>query len=290
MDCDARESTIHDLPETGSRPVLVMALFAVTALSYAVASGLYVLFLARGAESTAAWAARTLGGAVVSHVAFLVGNFVRYGHVPTADIHQALAAMSLVLVLVFLATVRTRVRLRVLGAFITPVTLLLFLGAAFRRGVGPVPEGVRSAMLPIHVSVNVLGLVAFAFAFAAALAYLLQERQLRQKKLGGMFQRLPALDVLDSIGLKAVLIGFPLLTIGVVTGTVWAVRLHPSAFPLSPAQGFGLLAWLLFAAVLLLRVAAGWRGRKAAIGTMLGFLCTMAVLVGYVLRGNGGIG
>ena len=52
----------------------------------------------------------------------------------------------------------------------------------------------------------------------------------------------------------------------------------------------GVVAWVLFAAVLLLRVAAGWRGRKAAIGTMLGFLCTMAVLIGYVLRGDAGVG
>jgi ABC-type uncharacterized transport system permease subunit len=269
---------------------MMTALFAVTALLYAVASGLYAHFLARGAEPTARWAARTLAAAVVSHVGFLVASVARFGYIPTTDIHQALAVMSLVVVLVFLVSVRTRGRLRVLGAFITPVTLLLFLGAASRRGLGPVPEGVRSALLPVHVIVNVLGLAAFAFAFAFALAYLVQERQLRQKKLGGLFQRLPPLDVLDSLGLKAVLVGFPLLTAGVITGTIWAVRLNPSSFALSAAQGFGLLAWLLFAGVLLLRVAAGWRGRKAAIGTMLGFLCTMAVLVGYVLRGDGGIG
>jgi ABC-type uncharacterized transport system permease subunit len=267
--------------------VLVTALFAITAALYAVSCGFYVSFLARGAERTARAAARVLFGAVVSHIGFLTANFAHHGHVPTADIHQALAVMSLLVVLVFLLTVRSRARLRVLGAFITPVTLLLFLGAAFRRGVGPVPEGVRSALLPVHVAVNVLGLAAFAFAFAVAIAYLLQERQLRRKQLGALFQRLPPLDVLDSLGLRAVLVGFPLLTIGVVTGTIWAVRLNPSSFELSAAQGFGLLAWLLFALVLLLRVAAGWRGRKAAIGTTLGFLCTIAVLVGYVMRGNG---
>jgi ABC-type transport system involved in cytochrome c biogenesis permease subunit len=269
---------------------MVTALFGLTALLYALSCGLYVSFLARGTEATAGWAARVLGASVVSHLVFLGSNWAHFGHAPTADIHQALAVMSLLVVLVFLVTVRTRARLRVLGAFITPVTLLLFLGAAFRRGVGPVPEEVRSALLPVHVAVNVLGLAAFALAFAAALAYLLQERQLRKKNLGGLFQRLPPLDVLDSLGLKAVLAGFPLLTVGVVTGTIWAVRLHTSAFELSAAQGFGLLAWLLFAAVLLLRVAAGWRGRKAAIGTSLGFLCTVAVLVGYVLRGDGGVG
>ncbi len=268
---------------------MVLVIFAVTAILYALSCGLYVYFLARGTEGTARVAASLLGGAVVSHVVLLVARFAWEGEVPTADIHQALAVLSLLVVLVFLVTVRTRPRLRVLGAFITPVTLLLFLGAAFRRGVASVPEEIRSALLPVHVTANVLGLTAFALAFAASVAYLIQERQLRRKQLGGLFERLPALDVLDALGLRAVLVGFPLLTIGVVTGTVWAVRLHPSSLALSAAQAFGLLAWLLFAAVLLLRVAAGWRGRKAAIGTALGFLCTMAVLVGYVLRGEGGV-
>lgn len=269
--------------------MLVTTLFAVTASAYAVAGGLYVLFLAKGNERAAQWAARILAGAVGSHVAFLGANWAARGHLPVADIHQALALMSLVLVLVFLATARGKSRLRVLGAFITPVTLLLFLGAAIRRGDVPVTDEIRSAILPIHVGVNVLGLAAFAFAFAVALAYVIQERQLRKKQLGGLFQRLPALDVLDHLGLRAVMIGFPLLTIGVITGTVWAVQLNRGGIGLSAAQSFGVLAWILFAAVLLLRVAAGWRGRKAAIGTMLGFGCTMAVLVGYLMRSSDGL-
>ncbi|MFK7990040.1 MAG: inner membrane protein YpjD [Sandaracinaceae bacterium] len=268
----------------------VTILFALTAASYAISGAAYVLFLARGTEDAAVWAARALGGAVLFHLGFLSTNWIVGGIVPTADIHQALAVMSLLVVLVFLVSARSRKRLRVLGAFITPVTLLLFLGAAFRRGVGPVPEPVRSALLPVHVAVNVLGLAAFALAFAAALAYVIQERQLRRKQLGGLFQRLPALDVLDGLGFRAVMVGFPLLTVGVVTGTMWAVKINQGGgLGLSATQGFALLAWVLFAGVLLLRVAAGWRGRKAAIGTMLGFLCTMVVLVGYVIQ-DGALG
>ncbi len=263
---------------------MVMALFAATAALYAIASGLYVHFLAKGSEGGASWASRVLFGAVACHLGFIATNWLVAGNEPTADIHQALAVLSLTVVLIFLLTARRRQRLQVLGAFITPVTLLLFLGAAFRRGVGPVPEEVRSALVPVHVGTNVLGLAAFAFAFAAGAAYVIQERQLRQKRLGGVFQRLPALDVLDTIGLRSVLVGFPLLTVGVVTGTMWAVQLTSSPLGLSASQGFGLLAWLLFAAVLLLRVAAGWRGRKAAIGAMLGFLMTMVVLAGYLAR------
>ena len=100
----------------------------------------------------------------------------------------------------------------------------------------------------------------------------------------GVFQRLPALDVLDSIGLKLVTLGFPLFTLGVITGTLW---LKESGFGFSTGQGLGLLAWAFFGAVLLARAAAGWRGRRAAIGTMLGFLCTLATIGFYLLRGTG---
>jgi ABC-type uncharacterized transport system permease subunit len=54
---------------------------------------------------------------------------------------------------------------------------------------------------------------------------------------------------------------------------------------LSAGQGFALLAWVFFGSVLLARAAAGWRGRRAAIGTMLGFLFSMAAIAGYLLRG-----
>jgi ABC-type uncharacterized transport system permease subunit len=152
--------------------------------------------------------------------------------------------------------------------------------------VPAVPEGVKSAILPLHISVNVLGIVAFALAFAAAVGYVIQEQLLRRKQVMGLFQRLPPLDELDALGLKLVTIGFPLFTLGVVSGTLWAAEL--GGMSLRTGQGFALLAWVFFGSVLLARAAAGWRGRRAAIGTMLGFLCAVAALGGYLLRDVGG--
>lgn len=268
---------------------MVTILFLTTAALYFVAGALLLAFLVRGRDRYAGAGTALLGIAVVAHFGFLGADFFDSGNLPFGDIHQALALASILLVLGYLATVRGKPRLRVLGAFVTPVTLLLFLGAGLRRGVAVVGEPVRSAILPVHVLVNVLGLVAFALAFGVALAYVVQERQLRSKRLGGLFQRLPPLDVLDTLSFRMVLIGFPLFTLGVLSGTIWAVRLDPAAPAIGATQTIGLLAWGTFAAVLLLRVAAGWRGRRAAIGTMLGFLCACAVLVGYVLRDVGGI-
>ncbi|HEX6243694.1 MAG TPA: cytochrome c biogenesis protein CcsA, partial [Polyangiales bacterium] len=81
--------------------------------------------------------------------------------------------------------------------------------------------------------------------------------------------------------LKLLLVGFPLFTAGSVSGAIWAARLPAT---LTPAQILGLVAWAVFATVLLLRVAAGWQGKRAAIGTLVGFACALTVLVGYAIR------
>jgi ABC-type uncharacterized transport system permease subunit len=270
--------------------VLGTALFALVAVLYATSGALYLAFLARGAEQTGKSASIALAAAVVTHVAYLVVDVVTSSRPLFADIHQALGVGSLLVALTYLGTVwfggeriSSRGKLQVLGAFVTPITLLFFLGAGFRRGV-QVSDEVRSALLPFHIGVNVLGVAAFALAFGVSIAYVLQERQLRRKKLSGILQRLPSLDTLDTLGFRMVIVGFPLLTLGVVTGTLWAVRLDPAAPPIGATQTMGLIEWALFAAVLLLRAVAGWRGRRAALGTMLGFLVACAVLFGYVLR------
>lgn len=271
--------------------MLVTALFALVAVLYSLSGALYLTYLARGAQQTGKSAMACLAGAVVTHVAFLAADVLTTSRPFFVDIHQALGFGSLLVALAYLGTVwlggerfGSRPKLQVLGAFVTPITLLFFLGAGFRRGV-QVSDEVRSFILPFHIGVNVLGVAAFALAFGVSIAYVLQERQLRQKKLSGIFQRLPSLDTLDTLGFRMVIVGFPLLTLGVVTGTLWAVRLDPDAPPIGPTQTMGLIEWALFAAVLLLRAVAGWRGRRAAIGTMLGFLFACAVLFGYVLRG-----
>lgn len=263
--------------------MIVTVTFLAAASLYAVAGALYLIFAARGADDTGAWATRLLGAAIVAHLAFLGADYAVAGNLPTADIRQMLAMTSLLIAMGYLLALR-RYRLTVLGAFITPVTLLLFLGAGFQRNVAAVPEPVRSVLLPVHVGVNILGIVAFALAFAVALAYLVQERLLRRKQLGGLFQRLPPLDVLDSLAFRLVTVGFPLLTVGIVTGAIVAARLGGEESSVTLSRLTAMLAWLFFAGVLFLRVLAGWRGRRAAIGTMLGFVCAVFVLVGYVLR------
>ena len=264
------------------------ALFIATAVLYAAATALFTGALTRGTTGLKRGARWLLVVAVVFHFAYLGVDLLDAGTRPMGRVHQTLTGLSLGVIVAFLLASLRREGVTILGAFVTPVALFFFLGSGLGRSVEHVSDEVRTVLAPIHIGANVLGLVAFALAFAAAVAYVLQERQLRRKKLSGLFQRLPALDMLDRFGLRAVSVGFPLLTVGIVTGAFWAFRIHPGAPAISAAQAFALIAWLLFAGVLLLRLAAGWRGRRAAIGTIVGFLCTALVLIGYVLRSSGG--
>lgn len=257
--------------------------FALSALLYAIACTAFFVHLARGTKPSAHWAMRALAAAMAAHMGYLVSDYAITGRHPLEGIQSTLAVLSLVIALAYLSTIR-RHGMTAIGAFITPVTLLMLLGAGLRSSLPPVPEHVRSALLPLHVAMNVLGLAAFTLAFASAVGYVIQERLLRTKHVVGVFQRLPALEELDALGGRFVTIGFPMFTLGLVLGIVWAAQ--QSA--LSAAQGFGMLAWLCFGLVLLTRAIGGWSGRRAAIGTMLGFLCAMVALAGYLLRGLGG--
>jgi len=260
-------------------------LFIATAVLYGIACVLYLTLLTRRSESMRRLPGIVFVSALGAHLAFLTLEGPPPGDIPLADISQILSISSLGIGIAFLLA-SYRFDVTVLGAFVVPVALMLFLASGLGSSYAPVSPRVESAVLSFHIGANVLGLIAFALAFGAGVAYVLQERLLRRRQLSGLFQRLPSLDVLDTIGLRAVLTGFPLLTFGMVTGTFWLLRADGSEFYVS--QLLGLLAWAIFAAVLVLRVAAGWQGRKAALGTIMGFVCTLLVLAGYVVRAAGG--
>lgn len=250
-----------------------VTLYGAAAL-YAAAGVALVAHLAGTARSPAAlaWGVRLLTAAAVLHG---LHEALLWGTVgPGRLLGTTLSALALLGVAGFLVLRRTNPRLDVTGAFVAPLTLLLLI--ASRVPAGRPAGGLGGAVLVVHVGSVLAGTAAFTLAFAMALAYLLQEREVKQKRLGGVFKRLPPLDTLDTVGYRCVAVGLPALTLGIVTGffvgagasVVWQ-------------QYVGMGAWVLFAGVLVLRLAAGWRGRRAAIGTILGYASALVVLAGY---------
>jgi ABC-type uncharacterized transport system permease subunit len=267
------------------------ALFLATALAYLAASALFVAYLAGSgsaerAEGRLKLASRLVVIGVPLHAAQIVVSSLVLRVCPVEGIHFAMSVASLLACLVY-AVARARFRIDVVGVFVAPLALTFLLASRFvgSAALGAVPSPrLRTAILPFHVLANLLGVALFTLAFAAAVAYLVQERRLKRKKLEGVVQRLPPLDQLDRAEHRFIVAGFPLLTIGILTGTLWAREVEAGSAADIARAAFGYVSWLVFGGVLLLRAAAGWRGRRAAYGTIAGFGFTVLVLVFYLVR------
>jgi ABC-type uncharacterized transport system permease subunit len=263
--------------------VLVTVLLVATALAYATACGLFVAYLGNDRFARAGTLApRVLLVGTVLHAVHITASSYVLHVCPVEGIHFALSVASMLACAIYLA-LRRRYRIDVVGAFVAPLALT-FLIASSLVALGPHDAHVQSAILPIHVAVNLLGDALFMLAFAAAVAYLLQERRLKQKNLEGFFRKLPPLDALDRAEHRFLLAGFPLLTTGILTGVYWARDVEAGGAAVVARAVFGYTTWLLFAGVLLLRAGAGWRGRRAAYGTIAGFSFAVLVLLVYLFR------
>ncbi len=265
-------------------PWLANPAFYLAATLYGVAGAALLAHLAGTKRHVpVAWGLRLLTAAAVLHALHEAMRWQSQGAGPFAGIRESLSTLALLVVTAFLAVGRARPRVEVVGAFVAPLTLLMLL--ASRAPAGRPGGHLGGALVALHVGSVLVGTAAFTVAAAMALAYLIQERQVKRKRLGGVFQRLPPLDVLDDLGYRCVAVGLPALTLGIVTGLFVGAREAGAGSPLASWQQYvGMGAWVLFAGVLVLRLAAGWRGRRAAIGTILGYASALLVLAGYYLR------
>jgi cytochrome c-type biogenesis protein CcsB len=257
--------------------------FKVTLVLYLAATIAYLTYLLFIHEK-AAWAGRyLLGLGFICHCLTLVMRYIEAGHTPVVNLHESLSFFSWAIVGSFLLF-HYRYRVDIMGALISPLALLLIIWAAILpKAVIPLPPSLRSYWLPIHASFAFLGNAIFALAFCSGVMYLIQESLVKSKRVGLLSKRLPSLEVLDEINYRSLTIGFPLLTIGIITGSIWAEYAWGSYWSWDPKETWSMITWLLYAALLHQRLAVGWRRKKAAIMAIVGFGAILFTFLGVNL-------
>ena len=110
--------------------------------------------------------------------------------------------------------------------------------------------------------------------------YLIQERQIKRKTIGNFFKRLPSLETLDNINHYSLIYGFPLFTLGMITGAVYAQYALGSYWRWDPMEVWSLIIWVAYAVLLHERLAVGWRGRRAAWMSILCFVILIVLFLG----------
>jgi ABC-type uncharacterized transport system permease subunit len=172
----------------------------------------------------------------------------------------------------------------VAGAFVAPFTVAVMvpahLVASSARQVSPLVT--HSALLFLHVGSAALGTASLALAFGLALLYLASERQMKEKRPGRLFARLPSLDLIDKAGYRLAVWGFVFLSLAIATGSLVSRESTGATLPIAPKEGFAILAWALFASLIQARLVAGWRGRRVALLVVAGFVLLAGTYVGLL--------
>lgn len=225
------------------------------------------------------------GAHTLSHIVRLY----TLGRPPLGSLYESLSFLAWAIVLIYLIT-EFRYSNRIIGAFALPMVLLASLtAAALPRRIAELGPALQGVGLWVHVALAVLGNAAFALTFCTGIMYILQERQLKSRHPGRIHFRLPSLELLDDIGLKSLLFGFPLLTLALITGAVWAEYTRGSFLNLYGREIWSILSWLIYGGLLYARLSAGWRGRKAAVLAIIGFCLVFGTLIGVSLLRSGRI-
>lgn len=237
---------------------------------------LYSLLIAiRRREGLARITVPALWLGAVFHFVSLVESAVELHSLTPTSARETESLLAFLIMGFFLA-VWLKYRTLSPGVFIFPLVFLLTFVAA----LGPQSPDFTTPLLGrgwifFHVALVFLGYAGLALSAVTSLLYLFQERNLKSKRPGVLVGRLPALEVIDEIGYRSLLFGFPFMTLGLIAGLAVAQRQFGVASFLDPKVLLSLLAWGVYMVLVYTRWTAGWRGRKAAMLSTFAFLAAL---------------
>ena len=267
-------------------------LFNITTFAYMISMIIFFAFLAGRSKSLGLVGSYTAyAGFVVQTVAIGLRWKESYdigvGHAPMSNLYESIVFFSWTIILLF-AYIDIRYKYRVVGAFVVPFALLGMAWAqlGMKAGIEPLVPALQSNWLLYHVITCFLGYAAFAVACGISIMYLIKASVGETDKAspaGGLMSIFPPLKVLDDLNYRAIMIGFPLLTLGIITGAAWANYAWGTYWSWDPKETWSLIVWFVYAAFLHARITKGWVGKRAAWLSIIGFAATIFCYLGVNL-------
>ena len=244
------------------------------------------LFLQKERYQQAGFVLMLSGFAV--HTAIVVAKTFTAGVIPVQNLHETLLFVAWIFAAVFLAF-KIYSGLKVLGVFAAPL-ITLISAAAFMvpDKAAPIETSLASLWLILHVMLIFTGMAALSLAAGTGILYLIQKRNIKSKKHRFFYKRLPSLEMLDSTGYTFVIIGFSALSVGLITGFVYAHSVWGRFWSWDPKEVWSAITWLIYAALLHERLMSRWRGSRAAILAIIGFAAMLFTFLGvnFLLEGH----
>jgi cytochrome c-type biogenesis protein CcsB len=262
-------------------------LFYIALFFYVISTMAYLFYLTASKKIT-----ERLG-----HYFFITGffihflaTFIRYlkaGYTPITNTYEALSFFSLCIACFFLY-IKKIYKMDVLGSIFLPVLTIIFIFAfAFPSDIKPLPAMLNSYWLPVHAIFSFIGSAVFLISFLVSIVYLIVERKIKEKRFSPITARFPSLETLDSINYRCISYGFLFLTIGIITGSIWARATWGSYWNWDPKETWSLITWIVYAILIHNRLTIGWRGRKTAYMMIIGFFSILITFFGVSFFSGG---
>jgi cytochrome c-type biogenesis protein CcsB len=214
-----------------------------------------------------------------------------YGHAPLSNMYESLVFASWAIMLIYLVF-EWRAKQRSLGVFPALFSFLAMAYASFSKDVDskiqPLVPALKSNWLIAHVMTCFLGYAAFAVSFGLSVLYLIRKRSTGNPgPQGALAGFLPSASQLEWFNYQMVLFGFLWLSVGIITGSVWANSAWGTYWSWDPKETWSLITWLIYAALLHARNMQGWKGERVAWLSMIGFGCVLFTYFGvnFLLSG-----
>ena len=273
-------------------------LFNLTTIAFFSSMVLYIAFIATKSNKVATAATlAALAGFIIQTGALGMRWYESYailgsehGRAPLTNLYESVVffAWSIVGLYLFMEWKYFK-KYRAIGAFVLPIALFAMLWGqlSLNKSIDPLVPALQSNWLTYHVITCFIGYAAFAIAFGVSIMYLLkigkEEKHQGPDPMGGILGMFPPTRVLDDINYKAIMIGFPMLTLGIITGAAWAYYAWGTYWSWDPKETWSLIVWFIYAAFLHARFTRGWAGRKTAWLSILGFGATIFCYLGVNL-------
>ena len=267
-------------------------LFNVTTFTYLISMLLFFAFMASRTKALGA------AGIYLAYFGFLAQTTaiglrwkesydMGVGHAPLSNLYESVVFFSWTIVMIY-AILDLKYKHRVIGAFVMPFALLGMSWAqlGLNSGIEPLVPALQSNWLTYHVITCFLGYAAFAVACGVSIMYLIKANHDEGGQKAGessVMNMFPPIRVLDDLNYRAIMIGFPLLTLGIITGAAWANYAWGTYWSWDPKETWSLIVWFVYAAFLHARFTRGWVGKRAAWLSVIGFAATIFCYLGVNL-------
>lgn len=203
------------------------------------------------------------------------------GHAPLSNLYESLVFFAWTIGVIYIV-VELKFKNSVIGAFAMPLAFLAMAYASLSPNISdkiqPLIPALKSNWLIAHVITCFFGYAAFAIAFGMSIMYLIKATD--KNDSSSILKRFPSLNVLDELNHRMVLFGFLFLTVGIITGSVWANSAWGSYWSWDPKETWSLITWFIYATMLHARMMRGWYGKRIAYLSIFGFTAVLFTYFG----------